>query len=279
MKTYSKAPSIHETQETAHCPLCGRNQFSERWREQGTRFVTCPCGLVLQNPRPISRDLAARYDEEYFQYEIANEENFFHLMLLGLKDASFFQTIVPSLPSINRILDIGCATGRLLSHFKSLGWETGGVELCAESAAYGNEKYGVGILKGDLCDMSFPDGHFSVVHASHLIEHVDNPAAFTLEVARITANGGVFICITPAIDGFQARLFGCKWRSAIPDHVTLFSKKTLRRLLHNAGFTVETARTWGGLAAGTAPPWLKNLIDRWVKVLGWGDVMLMVARK
>ncbi len=279
MKTYSKVPSIYETQETVHCPLCGRSQFSERWKALGARFVTCSCGLVLQNPRPISSDLAARYDEEYFQYEIVNEENFFHLMLLGLKDASFFQTIVPSLPPINRILDIGCATGRLLSHFNSLGWETAGVELCAESAAYGNEKYGVGILTGDLYDIGFPDGHFSVVHASHLIEHVDNPVAFTREIFRIIDSGGVFICITPAIDGFQARLFGSKWRSAIPDHVTLFSKKTLKCLLLNAGFTVEAIRTWGGLAAGTAPPWLKTLIDQWVKVLGWGDVMLMVARK
>ena len=127
-------------------------------------------------------------------------------MLLGLEDASFFGSVVPTLPPINRILDIGCATGRLLSHFKSLGWETRGADLCAESAAYGNEKYGVGIQVGDLLSLDFPSRHFSVVHASHLIEHVDNPALFADKVARILTEEGVFICVTPTIDGFQARL-------------------------------------------------------------------------
>ena len=99
------------------------------------------------------------------------------------------------------------------------------------------------------------------------------------EIARLLIKGGVFICVTPSIDGFQALLHRGKWRSLIPDHITLFSKKTLRRLLRNAGLSVEIVRTWGGLAVGTAPVWLKKRVDRWVKVLGSGDVVLMAARK
>lgn len=261
------------------CPLCGRTRFSLRWNVQEVRFVTCPCGLIFQNPRPSQGDLAVRYDEEYFKYEIANEEQFFRLMMLGLADVKFFKNLVPTLPPVNRVLDIGCATGRLLSHFKSLGWNTIGVELCTESAAYGNEMYGVDIRMNHLGRIGFPSGYFSVVHASHLIEHVDNPAVFVAEVVRICAEGGIFICVTPAADGFQARLHGSDWRSAIPDHVTLFSKKTLRRLLQENGFTVEIVKTWGGLAEGSAPSWLKRRVDRWVKTFGCGDVVLMVARK
>ncbi len=280
MKTFSKTPSDSESLKTVSCPVCGGESFIHRWLIDGARFVQCKaCRLVLQNPQPISQDLGARYDDEYFRYEVENEEAFFRLMMLGLNDASFFDKIVPTLPSVNRILDIGCATGRLLSHFKSLGWETGGVDLCAESANYGNKKYDVGIQVGDLLQLGLKEGYYSVIHASHLIEHVDNPGIFVNEIARLLIKGGVFICVTPSIDGFQALLHGGKWRSLIPDHITLFSRKTLKRLLRNAGLSVEIVRTWGGLAVGTAPTWLKKRVDRWVKVLGAGDVVLMAARK
>jgi hypothetical protein len=85
--------------------------------------------------------------------------------------------------------------------------------------------------------------------------------------------------VTPNIGGLQARLFGSEWRSAIPDHVTLFDKITLERLLAGAGLAVEKTKTWGGLAAGAAPGWIKRPVDRLSKKFGFGDVVMMVARK
>ena len=232
-----------------------------------------------QNPRPGPESLAGRYDTEYFDYEIRNEDSFFSLMKLGLYDVSFFDSVVPTLPDGKWVLDVGCATGRLLGHFRDLGWKTAGVELCRESAEYGNRKYNAGIRNGTLHQAAFPAKRFTAVHASHLIEHVDDPAAFVREVVRILAPSGVFVCVTPCIDGFQARLHGPGWRSVIADHLTLFSKPTLRRLLEGAGLKLEGVKTWGGLAAGTAPRWIKKPMDRLAKKWGFGDVVLMLARK
>ena len=280
MKTYSKTALGDELLQYTPCPVCGNDNSSPIWKVDGACFARCKgCGLVQQNPRPKREDFASRYDNEYFQYEIENEESFFRLMMLGLEDIHFFENIAPTLGEEKRILDVGCATGRLLKHFKSLGWRTDGVELCAESANYGNTHYGVDIHVGDLMELDFPDASFSLVHASHLIEHLDNPSAFAAKVADLLIRNGVFICVTPAMDGLQARLFGKQWRSAIPDHITLFTKPTLKKLLENAGLTIEHVATWGGLAIGAAPLWLKKIADRWVKVVGLGDVVLMAARK
>jgi hypothetical protein len=87
------------------------------------------------------------------------------------------------------------------------------------------------------------------------------------------------VATTPNIDGLQARLFRERWRSAIADHLCLFSKKTLRRLLAASGFRVLKTQTWGGLAAGTAPGWLKRSADLLAKRLGFGDVVLMLVAK
>ncbi len=280
MKTFSKVPGNNEQSRHIPCPVCEGSRFSDKWALGSSLFVKCRrCGLILQNPQPVRESLAARYDEEYFNYEIENQESFFNLMLLGLKDINFFEEVVPGLPQPPSALDIGCATGRLLKYFKDDGWQTAGAELCIESAEYGNSEYGVNIMPCSLEDADFPSESFSAVHASHLIEHVDNPASFADEVFRVLKPGGVFVCVTPASDGLQARLFGSSWRSIIEDHVTLFSRRTLAKLLQNAGFRVEGFRTWGGLAVGSAPRWLKNPVDQLAKKWNFGDVVLMLARK
>ena len=280
MRTFSKVPAAGEKTRLIPCPVCGGLKFRPQWKIEGAEFVRCMnCRLILQNPQPIQSALGARYDKEYFEYEIQNEETFFNLMMLGLQDAAFFEKILPTLPLKRKILDVGCATGRLLKYFKQLGWETAGAELCVESVNYGNREYGVNIRASSLENAGFPDEEFSFVHASHLIEHVNNPYLFVKEVERVLLPGGIFICVTPSSDGFQAGLFGSSWRSAIADHVTLFSKSTLKRLLNNAGFEVEVVKTWGGLAKGSAPEWLKRTADSWVKKLNLGDVVLMAARK
>ena len=44
-----------------------------------------------------------------------------------------------------RILDIGCATGRLLAGLESEGWTVRGVEICKPAAEYGIRNHGVPI--------------------------------------------------------------------------------------------------------------------------------------
>lgn len=280
MKTFSKSPAADEKSREIACPVCGSDRFRPRWTVGRSVFVSClDCRLILQNPQPLHTDLASRYDAEYFEYEIRNQEAFFTLMRLGLEDIKFFDNIAPGLPGPLSVLDIGCATGRLLKHFRDAGWETAGAELCIESAEYGNREYGVNIRTVPLERAGFMDASFSAVHASHLIEHVNDPAAFSREVFRVLRPGGVFVCVTPSSDGLQARLFGSRWRSVIEDHVTLFDRRTLRRLLENTGFSIEAVRTWGGLAAGTAPGWIKTPVDRLAKKWNFGDVVLMLGRK
>ena len=100
-----------------------------------------------------------------------------------------------------------------------------------------------------------------------------------MEVHRILVPGGDAVVVTPNIDGLQARLFREKWRSAIADHLTLFSLKTLRKMLAASGFQVLKTVTWGGLAKGSVAGIVKRPVDYLAKRLSFGDVVLMLARK
>ena len=277
-KTYSSVPG-EEWQEAVPCPGCGSRDCRLLLACDGFGFTQCrACAIVFQNPRPVFDDLRRRYAADYFSYELSNEETFFGLMKMGLNDIHF-RDRTDQIGTPRAFLDIGCATGMLIESMKGEGWEVRGVDICRESAEYGKAHRGVDIFPGTLEEAHFPDGRFGVVHFSHLIEHVPDPRGFLDEVRRILSPGGFAVITTPNIDGFQARLFGSAWRSAIADHLVLFSKKTLVRLLQETGFEIMQTVTWGGLAAGTAPPLIKRPVDILAKKWGFGDVVMILAAK
>ncbi|MBN1797991.1 MAG: class I SAM-dependent methyltransferase [Spirochaetales bacterium] len=261
------------------CNVCGSGSAKTYLQAKEYLYVKCRiCGLIYQNPQPVLKDIENRYNGDYFRYEYTNEDNFFNLMLLGLKDVGLnpakLKRWKPKL-----FLDIGCATGKLLFYMKELGWQVQGVEICKESAEYGMKKRKVPIFPGTLDQAQFAEESFSLIHFSHLIEHVADPRALLQEVRRILKPDGMAVITTPNSHGFQARLLKTHWRSAIADHLFLFSKKTLSRLLESMQFKIHNIVTWGGLAKGLAPPVIKRPVDYLAKKMGFGDVMLFLVSK
>jgi 2-polyprenyl-3-methyl-5-hydroxy-6-metoxy-1,4-benzoquinol methylase len=263
-----------EKLESIQCNICGSDQSRLFLKLEGYAYQKCViCGLVYQNPRPAFNDLKKRYGVAYFDYELCNQENFFNLMKLGLRDIDF-DSLYSHVKGKKKFLDIGCATGLLLNYMQKRGWDCHGVEICRESAEYGMERFGLNIFIGTLEQASFPDSSFHAVHLSHLIEHVSDPSALLLEIRRILKPEGYMVLTTPNVSGMQARVSGKNWRSAIPDHVYLFSKKTMKKLLSNTGFNIYTQLSWGGIPAGKRPDVIKKPVDRLAKLLNVGDVML-----
>ncbi|MDR2551570.1 MAG: class I SAM-dependent methyltransferase [Treponema sp.] len=303
VKTWS-TPVTEEETRPVPCTLCGGTAFFPRFtcgeNALPFRYVRCgKCGLVQINPQPGPAAVAVRYGStedknsgcggDYLAYERANEKSFLRLQELALDDAGFFdleeKLLSPSAPPDPpgalhppAALDVGCATGALLALLRDRGWAVRGLEISPPQAEYCRRR-SLEVSALSLEQAAFPPENFDAILASHLIEHLNDPGNFVREAYRICKPGGRFYVTTPNIAGFQARIFGSRWRSAIFDHLYLFSVKTLRALLEGAGFTVEKIRTWGGLAAGIAPGPVKSMADVLAKTLGAGDVMILRAAR
>lgn len=290
VKTWSTPPVI-ESSKSIPCVLCGGMDFRPAMDCVSFRFVRCiGCGLIQANPQPDDAAIASRYREshgkDYLAYEIANEASFLRLQELALADADF-ETIEREAREAAsrralyapRVLDVGCAIGALLAKLRERGWNCTGVELSTNQADYARRIRSLDVRDVTLEAAHFPGGSFELVHASHLIEHLNDPRSFVREARRVLAEDGRLLVTTPNVAGFQARLFGPSWRSAIFDHLYLFSLRTLTALLESEGFAVERRITWGGLAAGTAPVAIKRLADKAAKKWGFGDVMMLSARR
>ncbi|MDR0487494.1 MAG: class I SAM-dependent methyltransferase [Treponema sp.] len=293
--------------------LCGAGRFAPALDCEGFSYVRCAsCGLVQINPQPVRAGVLARYGEtfgkDYLSYELENEAAFLKLQQLALEDAKFGElekTLFSAAATATAtaaaraeadaeadadggppgVLDIGCATGALLSLLRGRGWRVTGVEI-SPAAEYARNERGLDVRNLPLEENKFPDAGFDVVHASHLIEHLNDPRSFLNEIHRILKKDGRVFITTPNISGFQARITGSSWRSAIFDHLYLFSARTLTELLKSTGFTVEGVFTWGGLAHGLVPGYvpifavsrLKKIADFLAKRLGCGDVMMVRAK-
>jgi SAM-dependent methyltransferase len=237
------------------------------------------------NPQPEKSGVLNRYSkiygDDYLAYETANEEPFLKLQQLALNDAHFFDYEKLLFANNNEppsALDAGCATGTLLDYLRGRGWRVTGIEI-SPCADYGRKTRKLDIRNVPLEDCHFDSGCFDTVFASHIIEHLNDPFGFICEVRRILKNGGFLFITTPNIYSFQSCLLGSRWRSAIFDHLYLFSKKTLKLLLKKAGFLVKELHTWGGLAEGLAPSVIKKIFDKLAKHFGFGDVMIIKAEK
>jgi SAM-dependent methyltransferase len=275
MKTFSNAARPEPKREIP-CAVCGGSSFEPLWELAGFSFRTCSgCGLIQQNPQPERSSVIGRYSGEYLEYELANENAFRDLELKALSDVGF---AAESARSVD-FLDVGCATGSLIARLKEGGARARGVEPCPQTAGYAREKRGLDVFTGTLEEARLPDASLDVIHASHVIEHMNDPTGFVDEARRLLRDAGILILTTPNSDGFQAGVFGPAWRSVINDHLYLFSYKTLKRLLESRGFRVTAHKTWGGWAKGAKPAFLKAPLDRLAKALGLGDVMVLKAEK
>ncbi len=276
MKTFSMIPNISEAKDNILCPLCSSKRHTACWTIGQSKFVRCNhCKLVYQNPQPVFKDLKQRYDEEYFNYEVENQDSFLSLMIKGLEDIG----IDIEKGEGKSFLDIGCATGTLLEYAQHRDWKVQGVEICQQAVNYAREKRAVSVFHGTLDQWFSHIQTVDIFHSSHVIEHLVDPKSFIESAFQLLKPGGYFICTTPNIQGFQSKILGKKWRSVIDDHLCLFSKRQLSRLIKDAGFNIEDQKTWGGWAAGVKPYWMKKPMDWLAKKWGFGDVVIIKAVK
>lgn len=284
VKTWS-TPVTDGKNGSIPCCNCGGTAFKNALKCEGFGYVICKsCGLAQMNPQPVKEEIIARYNsvfgKEYLSYEIENEPAFLKLQQLALEDAGFFKLEKTLISAAEKpsVLDVGCATGTLLAYLRDRQWHVTGVEI-SPASEYAQKKRNLDVRNLPLEENNFPDKTFDVILASHLIEHLNNPFSFLSEAHRILKDNGYIFITTPNISGLQARLYGDRWRSAIFDHLYLFSVRTLTAMLKKTGFKVEKVSTWGGIAAGLAPKQIKKPIDILAKVFGFGDVMIVRARK
>jgi len=248
------------------CPLCGSQAVLEfvgtdlAYKKDKTyNYTRCTkCDALFQNPIPDKDDIAGFYPETYYAYKPPGKKprsnveksvlryryGYEHLdvptkyeFLARLIPRSRFRDAIPYVKG-GRALDVGCGAGRYLSRLKEFGWQCEGVEL-TKAAVDAAREGGLSVFHGSLEEANFEDESFDVVHASHVIEHVDDPKVFMKEIARILKPGGRCIIRTPNSRALGQYIYKENWfPNEVPRHLIMFTRMNLIALAESNGLNV-----------------------------------------
>jgi SAM-dependent methyltransferase len=229
----------------ASCPLCGRESNKQRWIREGTRYFVCKsCRIVFQFPQPSIGEVKELYSEDYYRKGqgepcLSGYKNFDLDMDITLARVLFEQVRKLSRSHGGKLLDVGCATGKILQVACDNGWDAIGVEISAWAADIARQK-GFEVHMGTLEEAHLVEGSLDVVTMYDVIEHIPDPRRSLQEIRRLLGPGGALVLQTPNANGFGARLlYRSKSMIVQPNaHLILFSPSGLREMLEREGFQV-----------------------------------------
>lgn len=202
-------------------------------------LLRCPaCGSAFYDPPGI---------RDFSDHDQAREELWRFYVEMG---GGVWETIWPVLAGATRgsLLDVGCGFGFLLDFWtRTDRGEACGVEL-ADYGAIGARKLGVTIYAERLEQCAALAGRaFDVVYASEVIEHVPDPHAFVVLLARWVADDGVLILTTPNAGFIAPENRSTTLLAALAPgfHGFLLSAKALEDTARRAGFAHVHVRSFG----------------------------------
>ena len=149
-------------------------------------------------------------------------------------------------PGPGRLLDVGASYGHFLAQAQAR-FETYGIELNARAVAWSVDQFGVRNAVASLYALppALPRP-YDVITMWDVIEHLDDPRRALATCREHLAPGGWMFLSTPDAGSLMARALGRRWYYQDPlQHINLFSRRNLLRVLRDGGFLPASTTYFG----------------------------------
>jgi 2-polyprenyl-3-methyl-5-hydroxy-6-metoxy-1,4-benzoquinol methylase len=281
--------------ETVNCPVCDSNKYSE-YEKFGSSlqytYVKCAqCSLVFTNPRP-------KYDQDYIDccyssyYQYA--ENLTVEDLNSIRESSL-QTFKDEVEHISKydkyktsVLDIGSAMGTFLLAAEKAYPIRIGLDVSEQMAQFVERNVGVKVFIKQFDE--FEHEPFSLIHMSHVIEHIPNPNQWIAKAGELLLPEGILVINVPNKFGLSYRLqhlfyklklkeqFSSSWNDAArtPDHLYEPTIKSFKYLLANSNFEILDYYTYSRKDPTSSKSFLSKITNRWLHL---GSNITFITRK
>ncbi len=221
------------------CRVCGSPDASFVLAFDNAELLRCRvCDVVWLNPMPedaVLRNLYGSQDIEIPESAGLNMHKR-HLKLMQSLAGDEEKSLV----------DIGAWFGGFLKAARDEGFRVLGVELNNSACEYVRRNCSIDMVNGTAGDAlkRYGKGSFGMATMFHVIEHLRDPEAHLKATGELLKKNGMLFIRTPNINSALFRIFGRHWgHLALPQHVFLFSPRSLGFVLRKAGFDVVSCTT------------------------------------
>jgi SAM-dependent methyltransferase len=231
---FAKESGISRTISDKVCPVCRETGEHNLFAVVEARAITydlyqCPtCDLLIYVPLP-SIDYERHTDSE-FAFRNYVEMN----ASIDCIGNNILRAIRPG--SSGSLLDVGCGFGFGMDVVRRLaGWRV----LGFEPSSYGKE--GARLLRLPLRDEELSRNEsgemYDIVHASEVIEHVEDPREFVTLLTSHLAENGILVLTTPDARRIKPSALESILMALLSPgaHTFLFSSRAIRMLMDDVG--------------------------------------------
>jgi SAM-dependent methyltransferase len=229
------------------CPICGNTSqrmfFHQEFVavEQAAPFsgydvVACErCGFAYADGIP-DQETFDRYYRDMSKYEYAQrqgaESEYDQRRLAVTADM-----IAPQLPATGvSILDVGCASGRLLANLRDRGFvDVTGLDPSPACAAAAARLYSIPVRTMTLGEIARTGAHFDVVIMVGVLEHLRDLDAAFAHLRALLLPGGLLYIEVPDVTAF-ADWMNSPYQEFSTEHINFFSPISLSNLMGRQGF-------------------------------------------
>jgi SAM-dependent methyltransferase len=232
---------------TPACVVCGAEL--RPWFQKLDRSVhRCPACAHIAVPAGLARaadGLSIYEGEQSVFYADGNEEYYL--------DSSAFVAAREKLAFVARwaaagesLLDIGSGFGHFLSVVGDR-YKAAGIEVSRPAVEWAARQFGANSRVADIYNLPIGcEAAYDVVTMWDVIEHLECPRRALQIVRRILTPAGILVLSTPDAGSVAARVMGRRWHYLDPlQHIHLFSRANLARILRDEGFTVLGTTAFG----------------------------------
>ncbi len=203
------------------------------------QLVKCKhCGLVFMERIPTVEEL----NDYYAGYSYTSEG---YLSPVTIKSYNVLLDEFEKYRKHNKILDVGCGRGWFLQEAKKRGWEVYGTEY-SDAAIKLCESDGLKMTQGQLQSDTFLNDEFDIITSFEVLEHINNPNEDMDYIYKFLRKGGLFYCTTPNFNAYLRFYLKAEYNIIVyPEHLTYYTKRTLKKLMKRHKFKTSKMLTTG----------------------------------
>lgn len=235
---------------SARCAGCGEVASIELFRRPpdhdpaGRPFAVLQCarcGVEQLDPTPTEAELDAAYADAYYAARSPDSGPSGALRRIAWR--AEIRPLKRFLRPGARVLELGCGTGSFLAEImRRFNVDVTGLERSAPAAEQARAR-GITVIESTLDEANIAANTFDVVVMRHVLEHVPDPRGLLADARRILTERGALFVTLPVTGGWDHAAFGAAWEGyEIPEHLWLFPRDVLERVLREEGFGVALRR-------------------------------------